>query len=460
MKRPNILLLLPDQHRGDWMPYDEETFDRLALPAIDLRMPTISSLMERGTTFTDCISPSPICAPARACLAFGSRYERCQVKDNTVNLPTDGETLYNVLNDAGYRVMGTGKFDVHKATKYWGRDGWVKELGELGFTRAIDNEGKFDAIIASVSHSAANPAGSIDGLIDLNAENTRGPYIHHLHTKGLAAYHVADFSRRLSNVYDIEFTELPEQDYCDNWITDNTIGLLAESHGTQPWFMQVNFTGPHDPWDITRAMYEGVKDRLLPPTQGGDRQKETLIQEIRKRYAAMIENIDGNIARILSFLATTGDLENTIVIYCSDHGEMLGDHGLFGKAVAYRPSVHVPLVIAGPGVRAGHFSAAMVELQDLSATIADLAGAHTAFPDSMSLHTLLTDGGESHRPYQYSALGRWRMVKDEHYKFVAGPTGPALYDITADPHELEDLADCHPALCARYMDTINDASGI
>jgi len=460
VKRPNILLLLPDQHRGDWMPYDQESCNRLNLPVVDLHMPTISALMERGTTFTNCVSPSPICAPARACLAFGSRYEQCRVKDNTVNLPTDGRTVYNALNDAGYTVLGTGKFDVHKATKYWGRDGWVKELGELGFSRAIDNEGKFDAIIASVSHSAANPAGSIDGLIDLNSEYDRGPYIHHLHKKGLSAYHVADFSRRLGDVYDIEFTDLPAEDYCDNWIAANTIALLAETDSSQPWFMQVNFTGPHDPWDITSAMYEHVKDRILPPTQAGDRQKEALVQEIRKRYAAMIENIDSNIGRILAFLQSKGELENTVVIYASDHGEMLGDHGLFGKAVPYRASVQVPLVIAGAGVRGGDVCTALVELQDLSATIADLAGAPAEFPDSMSLCGLLEGSRESHRPYQYSALGRWRMVKDERYKFVSGPTGPTLWDIAADPHELEDLALSQPALCARYMQQINDASGI
>lgn len=90
MKKPNILLLFPDQHRGDYMPFSPEIFSQIGLPYLDLEMPNMKELIARGTSFLNCVTPSPICAPARACLATGSRYEYCGVKDNpTINTKVD-----------------------------------------------------------------------------------------------------------------------------------------------------------------------------------------------------------------------------------------------------------------------------------------------------------------------------------------------------------------------------------
>ncbi len=453
MRRPNILLLLPDQHRGDYMPNPVEYLQACGLPEIELQVPHLRSLMENGTTFLDCVTPSPICAPARACLALGTRYESCSVKDNTVDIPTGKKTLYTALRDVGYEVMGTGKFDVHKATKYWGADGWVEGLCELGFTRAIDNEGKFDAIIGSVSPSATNPAGDIEKLIDLENEYDRGPYMKYLYEKGVAQYHVSDFSRRMKDIHDIEFTDLADEDYCDNWITNNTMRLFGEKNGDAPWFMQVNFTGPHDPWDIRKEMYESVKDRCFPPAVDTDVPSD-IVSEIRKRYVAMIENIDRNIGRILAYLESRGELENTIIIYASDHGEMLGDHGLFGKAVPYRQSVQVPLIISGPGLLAGQICHGLVELQDLTSTIIDLAGGDSRFPESISLKDTLVSGRDCCRSYQRSALGTWRMYKDERYKFICSESGFSLFDLDNDIDEMTDISHVFPQLCRQYMEVL------
>ena len=105
--------------------------------------------MERGTTFTQAITNSPLCAPARACLAQGREYENCGVYNNNFCTPPEVPTFYRALRAGGYQVGGVGKFDLHKPLMYWGEKGWLPQLGELGFTEAMDHEGKWDAFWAS-----------------------------------------------------------------------------------------------------------------------------------------------------------------------------------------------------------------------------------------------------------------------------------------------------------------------
>ena len=107
------------------------------------------------------------------------------------------------------------------------------------------------------------------------------------------------------------------------------------------------------------------------------------------------------------------------MVYSSDHGEMLGDHGRWGKSIAYQPSVGVPLVLAGPGVQAGVASDALVSMHDLTATFLDFAG-RPPLPgmDSRSLRPLLSGAAQRHRPHVRSGLGDWRMVSDGRYKLV------------------------------------------
>jgi arylsulfatase A-like enzyme len=456
MTKPNILLLFPDQHRGDFMPFSPEICANSKIPCLDLEMPNIRDLMARGTTFTNCVTPSPICAPARACLALGSRYEDCGVKDNSVDFPTDRKTMYQVLRDKGYQVMGTGKFDLHKGTNYWGKEGWVDSLEKIGFTCGIDNEGKYDAIIGemSFSKSQADPAGSVQNWIDLEKDHERGPYINYLYQRGKARYHVEDFKRRYSDIRDIRFTELDEEEYCDNWIASNTLSLLERKDPSKPWFMQVNFSGPHDPWDVRKEMYEMIRHKEFPATVDGDTEKQEIDAEIKKRYIAMIENIDRNIGIILEKLKADGDFGNTVVIYASDHGEMLGDHRRFGKSVWYRQSVQVPLVISGPGIASSIGNDSPVELQDLANTILDFAGGALATEDSISLKGILYGNEKRIRTYQYSALADWKLYKDDLHKFILKDGKPILFDIKEDFDELKDIAVENPALCKEYAEKI------
>jgi arylsulfatase A-like enzyme len=219
----------------------------------------------------------------------------------------------------------------------------------------------------------------------------------------------------------------------------------------------VNFTGPHNPMDVTAAMrdrWQGV--HFLPPVAvpgGLDGAALEAHDAVRQNYAAMLENIDAQVGRLLELARQRGELERTVVVYSSDHGEMLGDHGRWGKSVHFQPSVGVPLVVAGPGVRAGTASEALVSLHDLTATFLDFAGL-PPLPemDSRSLRPVLSGEARLHRPHVRSGLGAWRMVFDGRYKLVrgapdgdAGPAQLRLFDLAEDPQETRDLAPQRPA---------------
>src|SRR5690242_17698363 len=103
-KQPNILLLFPDSHRGDWMPYEPNDLRSMGIEELPLRLPHLRKLMNAGVTFTRAVSPAPLCAPARACLAAGVRYDKCGTASNADNFPLDKKTFYTVLNESGYQV--------------------------------------------------------------------------------------------------------------------------------------------------------------------------------------------------------------------------------------------------------------------------------------------------------------------------------------------------------------------
>ncbi len=456
--QPNILLLFPDQHRGDWLPYDESIFARIGVDPVPVRMPTVRGLMDRGVTFTEAITPAPLCAPARGCLASGLRYEHCGVSGNDVNYPVTQRAFYAVLRDAGYNVGSVGKLDVRKPEHNWTLSGWVQELGQIGFTRAVDSGGKWDAIFSATKRKVNGKWQKLSP----DKYAPAGPYMEYLRQHELMHVHIQDLESRRGawGRYNVEPTPLPEHAYTDNWVGQGAINLLSEFPRDQPWFLQVNFPSPHDPWDVTTRMRAAWEEAELPPPHGGNeflREEENLV---RQNYAAMIENIDRNAGEILAAIAERGEIDDTLVIYSSDHGEMLGDLTKYGKSTWERGAIHVPLVVAGSGVQAGVTCDALVELQDLTATFVEYAG--SSMPearDSWSLTSLLAGETKDHRRYQVSALDDakhdWLTVKDAKHKvvLVAG-SAPQLFDLEQDPWCDENIAaensDVIASLLAQY----------
>jgi choline-sulfatase len=429
-RQPNILFLFPDQFRHDFAG---------AGPRIPCQTPVFDRLARSGVRFTRAMAPSPLCAPSRACLASGREYHRCGVRSNAQDYPLEQPTIYHGLRDAGYHVLGCGKFDLHKATLDWGIDG-RRFLPEWGFTDGIDNAGKFDAIASG-------------------AVEPRDPYMALLHRRGLAAMHVEDFRRRAqqaSYLYTAP-TPLPDDVYCDNWIAANAVDLLRKAPAGRPWFLQVNFAGPHNPVDITRRMERATRNRKFPQPVDSDQYTPFRHNTIRENYAAMVENIDRLCGLILEEVRRRGESAQTLVVFSSDHGEMLGDHELWGKGVPYHQSVGVPLAVSGPGVARGVVSDALVSLIDVTATLADFGGARMGDMDGVSLRPLLAGAAKPVRDVVRSSLGAWKMVFDGRYKLIRGfdpqpappraktrgtngEPRPLLFDLKLDPDENTNLA--------------------
>ncbi len=453
------------------MPYPPDVLAKFGMGELPLRMPVIEALMARGVTFHNCVTPAPLCAPARSSLASGLRYEKTGVKGNNFNHPLELKTFYSVLKENGYTVGGCGKFDLRKPEHDFAGTGWVPKLAQLGLTEGytIDNGGKHDAIRCGTTY-----VDPVDGKrkhhLDPEKHPPVCPYMKYLNDNGLMMMHIKDFAKR-GKVFGMQLnsspTPLPEEAYCDNWVTRNAVDVVKRLPAGKPWFLQVNFVCPHEPFDITRRMKDAWKNVKFPGPNRGSMLTAAAEKKVRQNYAAMIENIDRNAGLIIDEISKRGELENTIIVYSSDHGEMLGDFKKYGKSRPERASIRVPLVIAGPGISKGVISDALVELQDLAATFVGLAGlSMPEAKDSISLVPVLEGKTDRHRDHVVSALANmgsalgnkkvgWQVVLDGKYKLVSTTSGAELlFDLEADPWENEDISANHPDIVGRLRELL------
>ncbi len=463
-KAPNVLFVFPDQHRHDWVGYDGD---------VPVRTPNLDSLVDSGVAFRNAVCPSPLCGPSRACLAAGREYDRCGVREHDADYPLAAPTLYGRLRDAGYHVLGTGKFDLQKYSGDQGLDG-TNDLDANGFTDGINNAGKWDA------------------WGDAEDGTPGDPYTRYLHREGLLETHVEDFRRRRGEGQPTFPTPLPERGYCDNYVGRNSVDLLRDAPENRPWFLQVNFTGPHNPWDVTGEMHDWYRDpdvTFPDPIDPCGELSADEHQAVRRNYAAMVQNIDRWVGELLGVVDERGDRAETVVVFASDHGEMLGDHGRWYKRLPHQSSAGVPLVVSGPGVRSRGIVDQPATVLDLHATFLDYAGVdlNAVDPgmDSQSMRPYLagqTDAddpaeGGGPRDVVFSGYGSWRLATDGRYKLVRGydpevPVGdgdpweeavvrerlknrdPVLFDRAVDEDELEDRAHESPAVVDRLNDHI------
>lgn len=451
-------MIFPDQWRGDWVH---------GVSGINVRTPNIDAMIERGVSFGRTWTPCPICAPARACMALGRSYDASPVRHNKDNLPLNQKTFYRLLLDSGYRVANLGKSDLLKQAHSWGADGRhilnnVDGMAEIGFSDGFDSAGKHDSINAAEK-------GCIDPYTDmLNSRGLIDEYVRDFEDRSLTSHQPVPLSDWLEGRWfepvqaytNIEPVEIPEDAYSDNFIGQATLDILRKFDGEDPWFTIVNFPGPHEPMDITPEMADAWRDAELPYPVGCQHPDELLVQNIRRHYAAMIENIDRWIGIFVDQLKAQGQYENTLIVFASDHGEMLGDRNLWQKEVPFEPAVHVPLVISGAGVVArGHLPETTASLIDLPPTYLRMAG--VPIPGEYSgfdLGSFLNGGDQPPRQHTQTGLGAWRAVTDGRYKLIVGldesvpqveiqfgqfdhslPEPGKLYDLKNDPDELTNL---------------------
>lgn len=418
MPRPNFLILMVDQLTGTLFPDG---------PAEFLRVPNLRALAERSARFANAYCASPLCAPARASFMTGLQPSRTRVYDNAAEFAADIPTYAHALRAGGYQTALSGKmhfigpdqlhgFEQRLTTDIYPADyGWTPDYEKPG--ERID--------------WWYHNLGSVTGA------------------------GVADITNQL------------EYDDAVSFHARARLRDLSRRKDRRPWCLTVSFTHPHDPYVARREFWDLYEDcpALDPevpaiPYAGQDPHSRRLldacehdatpvtrenIRDARRGYFANTSYVDAEIGKILAVLEASGMARETVIVFTSDHGDMLGERGLWFKMGFHEGSARVPLLFAGPGILPRRIETPVSAL-DVAPTLTALAGAVPLDCDGMDLSPALR-GGSLDRgpvPLEYAAEGSVAplvCLRDGRFKLIlceADP--PLLYDVETDPAELRDLA--------------------
>lgn len=442
---PNILWICTDQQRFDSLGCYGNSF---------VETPNLDRLAREGVLFEHAYSQSPVCTPSRASFLTGRYPRTTRCRQNGQAIPPDEVLVTKRLHDAGYVCGLAGKLHLAPCNPNVCR----------GTEQRIDDG--YDQFFWS--H-------------DPNDAWFTHDYTQWLRDKGL--------HRDTQRFQDSEYVEvLPSEAHSQTtWCVERAMSFIRSAERfQQPWLFSVNMFDPHHGFDPPLAALERYRAMLadipLPNYVEGELDNKPVWQRIdhtgayggragypypdmtaadhrwiRAAYWAMIDVIDRQVGRLLDLLEETGQRENTVIIFTSDHGEMLGDHGIYLKGpYFYDPAVRVPLIVTGPGMlNSGVRADALVELVDLAPTLLEASGIEVPIGmQGKSLLPLLTGQTplQRHRDdvycEYYNAMGWHRdpaahatMVRSRTHKIViAHGTGTGeLYDLNADPTETDNL---------------------
>lgn len=452
MDQPNILWICTDQQRYDTI---------ASLGNKHIRTPNLDRLASEGVAFTHAFCQAPVCTPSRASFLTGRYPSTTRTHDNGQSIPEDEVLVTRMLADAGYDCGLSGKLHISPCNRR--------------VERRIDDGYR-------VFHWSHGPG----------PDGPANQYIEWLESKG---YKWGD----LYNPKGHAWAGIPAELHQTKWCADKAIDFIKEDRKV-PWLMSVNIYAPHHPFDPPKEYLDRYDPDKLPdpdyvageladkPTfqrvdhdGGGPRPPFSKMTSREKRevtaaYYAMIEQVDDNVGRMMKALEETGQRKNTIVIFTSDHGELLGDHGVYLKGpYTYDCSVRVPLIISWPGhFKQGLKSDALVELLDITPTLLTTAG--LPIPGRVqgrSILDVLTGKTEKHRDHVFceayvKKVGSGdpainvSMVRTRTHKIavVHGTNEGELYDLKADPGEHENLwyKSEHAGLKSEMMALCFDAS--
>ena len=426
-ERPNILLVMSDQQRADTLGFRGQT---------PCRTPHMDRLAREGVSFDRAMTPCPLCLPSRAALFTGLYPHENDMLDNTTSALSECQLL-DLFREAGYQINYAGKWHL-------GHD----NIGN--FTDRDDGDST-----ALYSEWCAN-RGLVDGWT-FNDPRVR------THRKPSMSTPVA-----------LALDMLPETTN-DAYIADFAIQHLRTRDRSRPFFQVCSFNGPHPPFMIPEpyfSMYNpaNVSEPLNFGPQDGEPEvnRTSYYRQLfldhgadfdawRKSYAVywgFTTLIDDQLGRILAELEAQDLIDDTIIVYLSDHGENLGAHGLWHKMVAYEESIRIPLIFRVPGRASSDLrSDAPVSLIDVAPTLASLCGL-PARPEwrGADLAPALTGGNAPsperaifamHRPLgDWMRTRPWRMIEIDCLKYVwHDGDGAELFDLRADPCEQTNLAE-------------------
>jgi len=440
--KPNILILMVDQLNGTLFPDG---------PAEFLHAPNLRALAARSARYANCYTASPLCAPGRASFMSGQLPSRTRVYDNAAEFPSSVPTYAHHLRRAGYRTVLSGKmhfvgpdqlhgFEERLTTDVYPADfGWTPDYRKPG--ERID--------------WWYHNLGSVTGA------------------------GVAETSNQMEYDDEVAFHAEAELYRLSRESTDEA---------ARPWCLTVSFTHPHDPYVARKKFWDLYEDcPALEPTvpavafEDQDAHSQRLylandyrnfdigpedVRRSRRAYFANISYLDDKIGNLLDVLKRCRMDEDTIVLFCSDHGDMLGERGLWFKMSFFEGSARVPLMIAGNGIRPGRIEQPVSTI-DVTPTLAELASVDLdevlPWTDGESLVPLAA--GEARRSpvhMEYAAEGSYAplvSIRDGRFKFNHCELDPPqLFDLEADPQEVRNLAGEteHAARVASFMQAVRE----
>ncbi|WP_147125885.1 choline-sulfatase [Shimia ponticola] len=437
MSKPNILILMVDQLNGTLFPDGPEPW---------LHAPNLRKLAERSARFANAYTASPLCAPGRASFMSGLLPSRTRVYDNAAEFASDIPTYAHHLRRAGYHTCLSGKmhfvgpdqlhgFEERLTTDIYPADfGWTPDYRKPG----------------ERIHWWYHNMGSVTGA------------------------GVAEISNQME--YDDEVAYHAVRKVQD----------LSRGKDDRPWCLTVSFTHPHDPYVARQKYWDlyGDCEHLSPtvPAMAYDDHDphaqrifdandwrnfditDDDIRRSRRAYFANISYLDDKIGEILHALEATR--QEAVILFVSDHGDMLGERGLWFKMNFYEGSARVPLMIAAPGVKPGQIEAPVSTI-DVTPTLCDIAGISmddiAPWTDGTSLLPM-ADGAARGRPVlmEYAAEASYAplvAVRDGDFKYTRCSLDPEqLFDLANDPHELDNLASDpnHAQILAQFQSIADD----
>lgn len=417
-EKPNILIIMGDEH-----PY----FLAGCYGDEVIRTPNIDQLAREGVVLDASYCGSPICAPSRASMMTGRYVHVHEVWDNAAPLRSDWPTFAHSFSNAGYNSILSGKMHFVGPDQLHGfSERWTQDIYPATFDWSNSNR---DSVYV-------NTGQNIDRVMEA------GP--------GRSG----------------------DMDYDEEVLFRTKYGLryIARKQRSKPFIMCVSFTGPHYPFKAPKEYWDMYSDKYIKlpklPKDFMDKESmdlqwarkmgkfETLVPDSTARKArhaimARVTMIDDYVGQIVSLLKELGLYENTIIVYTSDHGEMLGEHGLWYKNTALEASARIPMIFSGKNIPKNKRISEPNSLLDMGPTLCGLAGINMIYPvtDGRDISDLILgkrlsgEGLAIMEHYGEGAQKGYRMVRSGRYKLIYQPEDiTVLYDLENDPGEWNNLA--------------------
>ena len=415
---PNVLMLMVDQMRYDCLNSAVDKDDRFMIT------PNLDRLAQEGCTFTNCYSPNPVCIPARHNILTGLSAKYHGFDDNYFdiqkNIPYNLPTIGQVMSDASYDTIAIGKMHFQPALRH------------NGFNRLFDMD-------------------------EIPIYREDDAYAMFLKEKGFGTVQSIHGVRHLLYMQP-QRSILPEELHSNKWVGDKTIEYLEENRGRRPFFVWSSWIAPHPPFDVVDRLADLYKGKKLFPSYESntpisniakeninisDYPNEDVLNRAKELYCSSITHVDENIGLILDKLKEIGQLDNTVIIFTSDHGEMFGSNGTYQKFLPYDACSKVPFIIRYPKYFKGNtINNNLITLNDIMPTFIEIA--NTNYPSTIQLPgtSLFKDVKQDYVYMEHSKGNRrWISLRDKRYKYnyYYSLGSEELFDLDNDPLEKDNL---------------------